>query len=363
VILIMILTTNNMSIKTDAQLKTELDTTFYTNGANLSTGALTNTHLTNAIESKVSVIDAETINGVKTFGSFPVTPSSAPTTDYQVANKKYVDDNEVDGLWGDDGTDVTLITPRDVDLGDNTIDTKRLLQSNTGNSIFIGEDAGLNDDLSSNYNVFIGTSNGIDNTSGEFNVSIGAYSFYKNITGDWNVSLGVNSMLSNLSGTDNTAIGANTLSVNTTGNSNVGIGKQALNGNATGHFNTAVGNRAGMKIADGVTSNETSSYSLYLGFDSRASADGNTNEIVLGPNAIGNGSNTATIGDDNVTDVYINKDGGATVHAGQYRLSALNTAPASAAAAGTLGEIRVDANHIYVCTATDTWKRTALTTW
>ncbi|MCK9328220.1 MAG: hypothetical protein M0P69_22175, partial [Bacteroidales bacterium] len=35
----------------------------------------------------------QTVNGVKTFGSFPVTPSSAPTSDYQVANKKYVDDN------------------------------------------------------------------------------------------------------------------------------------------------------------------------------------------------------------------------------------------------------------------------------
>lgn len=35
----------------------------------------------------------QTVNGVKTFGSFPVTPSSAPTADYQVANKKYVDDN------------------------------------------------------------------------------------------------------------------------------------------------------------------------------------------------------------------------------------------------------------------------------
>ena len=35
----------------------------------------------------------ETIAGVKTFSSFPVTPSSAPTTDYQAANKKYVDDN------------------------------------------------------------------------------------------------------------------------------------------------------------------------------------------------------------------------------------------------------------------------------
>lgn len=36
---------------------------------------------------------AETVAGVKTFSSFPVTPSSAPTTDYQVANKKYVLDN------------------------------------------------------------------------------------------------------------------------------------------------------------------------------------------------------------------------------------------------------------------------------
>jgi len=34
----------------------------------------------------------QTVAGVKTFSSFPVTPSSAPTTDYQVANKKYVDD-------------------------------------------------------------------------------------------------------------------------------------------------------------------------------------------------------------------------------------------------------------------------------
>jgi len=35
----------------------------------------------------------QSVAGVKTFSSFSVTPSSAPTTDYQVANKKYVDDN------------------------------------------------------------------------------------------------------------------------------------------------------------------------------------------------------------------------------------------------------------------------------
>jgi len=37
--------------------------------------------------------------------------------------------------------------------------------------------------------------------------------------------------------------------------------------------------------------------------------------------------------------------------------------PASASATGTAGQIAVDANYVYVCTATDTWKRVAVTTW
>jgi len=51
------------------------------------------------------------------------------------------------------------------------------------------------------------------------------------------------------------------------------------------------------------------------------------------------------------------------VTASQYKLNALNTAPESATATGVLGEIRYDANYMYVCTATNTWKRSALTTW
>jgi len=42
----------------------------------------------------------QTIAGVKTFSSFPVSPSSAPTADYQFANKKYVDDNAGGGGGG-----------------------------------------------------------------------------------------------------------------------------------------------------------------------------------------------------------------------------------------------------------------------
>ena len=48
------------------------------------------------------------------------------------------------------------------------------------------------------------------------------------------------------------------------------------------------------------------------------------------------------------------------VTAKSLALAALGTAPASATAAGTLGQIVIDAGHIYVCTATNTWKRVAI---
>lgn len=37
--------------------------------------------------------------------------------------------------------------------------------------------------------------------------------------------------------------------------------------------------------------------------------------------------------------------------------------PASASDTGTQGQIAWDADYIYVCTATDTWKRAAISTW
>lgn len=52
-----------------------------------------------------------------------------------------------------------------------------------------------------------------------------------------------------------------------------------------------------------------------------------------------------------------------SIYASKFQLSALNTAPANAGATGTLGEIRITANGIYVCTATNTWGKTALATW
>ncbi len=48
---------------------------------------------------------------------------------------------------------------------------------------------------------------------------------------------------------------------------------------------------------------------------------------------------------------------------GFRRLQVAVSAPATAASAGTAGDIAHDADYVYVCVAANTWKRAALSTW
>jgi hypothetical protein len=59
--------------------------------------------------------------------------------------------------------------------------------------------------------------------------------------------------------------------------------------------------------------------------------------------------------------VRLADDSAYSVMDAQHRLQ--GTAPASATATGTAGDIRYDADYIYVCTAANTWKRAAIATW
>jgi LysM repeat protein len=58
---------------------------------------------------------------------------------------------------------------------------------------------------------------------------------------------------------------------------------------------------AGHYITDGATPNLTPDNSIYLGNETRASADGETDEVVIGSNAIGNGSHSITLGHTSIT--------------------------------------------------------------
>jgi hypothetical protein len=94
----------------------------------------------------------------------------------------------------------------------------------------------------------------------------------------------------------NTSFGDGALKVNSTGQNNTSIGFNALSTNTTQSGNTAVGVNSGSLAANGV-SNANTTNSVYLGKDTRAGIGGGfDNEIVIGANAVGLGTNTAIIG-------------------------------------------------------------------
>jgi len=55
-------------------------------------------------------------------------------------------------------------------------------------------------------------------------------------------------------------------------------------------------------------------------------------------------------------------NGTMTVNSNTFIVATAST-PASASATGTAGQIAWDANYVYVCISTNTWKRTLLSTW
>lgn len=189
----------------------------------------------------------------------------------------------------------------------------RITISNTGNSVFIGDGAGELDDLSDNQNVFIGTNAGASTTTGRQNTAIGTYAMWYNQTGQYNVALGQNA-LQYIKGNGNVGIGyyANFIGNDYTTNYNTAIGIQALTNNRQS-YNTALGGYAGANFISG--NNTYPFYNVYVGYLTKSKTNADTNSIVIGANAIGNGSNTATIGDDHITDVYIGENGTANIHA------------------------------------------------
>lgn len=115
------------------------------------------------------------------------------------------------------------------------------------------------------------------------------------------------------------------------------------------------GTGGGLRIED--RSLATRSFQLYV--DGGAFAFFNHNNSTQ-PLTVTDGGNVLV---GTVTNSGYKLDVNGTARATQFYLSALNTAPASATATGTTGEIRIDASYIYICTATNTWKRSAITTW
>jgi hypothetical protein len=140
-------------------------------------------------------------------------------------------------------------------------------------------------------------------TSGYDNTAIGLNALFSNNSGHGNTAYGYNSLYLNTGGYNNSATGATSLANNTNGHSNTANGKAALTFNTTGNNNTANGNIAGSYIADGITSNTITNNSVFLGANTKALANNQTNQIVIGYDATGLGSNTALLGNTSINKV------------------------------------------------------------
>jgi hypothetical protein len=183
-----------------------------------------------------------------------------------------------------------LVTKID-DLSDGKSDSDG---TEDGSSIFLGIDAGLNDDGTNNKNVGIGFEALKSNTTGFNNTANGYQALRDNTTGTQNTANGNGALFSNTTGYDNTANGVGALGLNTIGSLNTANGYHALFNNTVGTFNVANGH-------------------LTLSSNTTGNANTANGSSALRNNTTG-GSNTAngfaaltsnTTGDDNTANGYL----------------------------------------------------------
>ena len=140
--------------------------------------------------------------------------------------------------WDDGGSSWASVIGVEVQKLDDLNDGK---SDNNGSSVFLGVNAGTNDDSTNNKNVGIGFEALKLNTSGYFNTANGYQSLSNNTTGYNNTATGLNSLFSNTTGSSNTANGYYSLNSNTTGTQNTAVGTASLSSNTTGYSNIAIG--------------------------------------------------------------------------------------------------------------------------
>lgn len=174
------------------------------------------------------------------------------------------------------------------------VTTAHLNVLNSGQSVFVGEGAGSNDDLSTNQNVFMGYNAG-----------------YTNTTGDSNVAVGHSAMYSNTDGSENTAVGFQALYSNTTGNKNSVLGYRAAYSNQTGSNNCVIGANAlysSTNLSNMVVMGKDAAYNLTAGGDgviignsAAYNATSSTYDVIIGHSAAyyqQTGQANVIIGDD-----------------------------------------------------------------
>ena len=157
------------------------------------------------------------------------------------------------------------------------------------------------------YNTAIGYIAGYSNTTGDM-TAVGTGALYSNTTGDLNVAFGRSALYYNTTGSSNVAIGRQALQSNTTASNNTAVGYQAGYTGTTSYNNVLLGYQAGYAITTGyeniyigrgagndVNPTTTGYRNILIGTYSAPSSVSSNNELVMGWNVVGKGSNTGYI--------------------------------------------------------------------
>jgi uncharacterized delta-60 repeat protein len=173
-----------------------------------------------------------------------------------------------------------------------------------GNNTFVGDQAGILNTLGYS-NAFFGDNSGYRNTTAYENTFIGSFSGYENKTGVENTFVGTSAGQNNGVGSDNTYIGHRAGNSNISGSNNTLVGNSAGFNITSGSDNTFFGKNAGYYISNGSSAVSGSNRSVFIGTNVKSNGHDETNQIVIGYDAVGNGTNTVTIGNNDITDTYL----------------------------------------------------------
>jgi hypothetical protein len=156
-------------------------------------------------------------------------------------------------------------------------------------------------------NLAFGTSALQNNTSGGYNSAFGTEALLQNTSGYGNIAFGVHALKLNTTGVENCAFGGGPFFNNTTGSYNVAIGSLAYYYKSTGNYNVAVGWQAGYNFGTPSSGSQVTSASncTLIGSFATPLSSGTSNEIVIGYEAIGKGSNTVAIGNTAITNTHL----------------------------------------------------------
>jgi hypothetical protein len=245
--------------------------------------------------------------------------------------------------------------------------------SSTG--LFAGVNAG-NSSLTGGENTGVGYESLYGLTSGFWNTGLGAHSLASVTGGVSNTGIGVSAMTSVQGGARNTAVGQSAMHYTVDSSNNAAFGYHALSTLHTGGdaTNTAVGYYSLHSLYEGSGNSALGGYSgepmtygfngTFLGYDSGPTTDGLTNAAAVGYKAHvatsnslvlgGTGDDAVKVGIGTTSPTHPLDVNGSTIRVRQDRT------PASSSEACLKGEIAWDGSYLYICVATNTWKRTAL---